>query len=59
MWVRWTRCNVVAKIKFEALIEFQAIAKHVDDMNLHIAFRIDHTARYEIFDQEVIGYHEP
>lgn len=49
--------DVVAEIKLELLIEFQMIAENVDDVDLHVAFRIDYTAWYEVFDEEVIRHH--
>jgi hypothetical protein len=51
--------DIVAEIELEMLIEFQMIAENVDDANLHVAFCIDHTAWYEVFDEEVIRHHEP
>src|SRR6266446_5353415 len=41
------------------LIAFQMITENVDDVDLHVAFCIDHTAWYEVFDEEVIRHHEP
>ena len=51
--------DIVAKIEIGMLIEFQMIAGNVYDVNFHVAFCIHHTARYEVFDEEVIGHHEP
>lgn len=55
----WPGEDIVAKIELETLIELQMIAENVDDVDLHVAFCIDHTAWYEVLDEEVIRHHEP
>jgi len=51
--------DIVTEIQVEACIQLHVIAEHIDDMDLHIAFGIDHTSRSEILHQEVVGHHQP
>jgi hypothetical protein len=58
MWAGGSSADVPFEIEVELRIEFQTIAVHVDDMDLPVAVYLDHPARHQIFNQEVIRNHD-
>jgi len=46
--------DIVIEIELEIRIAFETITGHVEDVDLQVAFGIDHTTWGEVFDEEIV-----
>jgi hypothetical protein len=52
------RADVAIEIDVEVPVELQMIPRHVDHMDLVVAFHVDDPAGQQIFDEKVVRHHQ-